>query len=80
MPNFFRIVLCPPLPVMGEACERIRLFCERHIDAATPAAAAPKKKLSLAQRMGKMLVQANKEGRLEGAVNKMEAELGEEAE
>jgi aspartate/methionine/tyrosine aminotransferase len=29
-PNFFRVVITPPLEKLVEACGRIRAFCERH--------------------------------------------------
>ncbi|PRP85862.1 tyrosine aminotransferase-like [Planoprotostelium fungivorum] len=29
-PGFVRLVTCPPLDKLEEACERIKLFCERH--------------------------------------------------
>lgn len=30
MPNFVRLVICPPPEVIQEAFERLRLFCDRH--------------------------------------------------
>uniref|UniRef100_A0A0B7BD18 Aminotransferase class I/classII large domain-containing protein n=2 Tax=Arion vulgaris TaxID=1028688 RepID=A0A0B7BD18_9EUPU len=30
-PNFFRVVLTVPTEKVIEACERIRMFCERHL-------------------------------------------------
>lgn len=29
-PSFFRVVICPPLEKLDEACDRIKRFCERH--------------------------------------------------
>jgi len=30
MPNFVRLVICPPAEVLQEAFQRLRLFCDRH--------------------------------------------------
>lgn len=30
-PNFFRVVVCPPVPVLSDACDRIASFMARHL-------------------------------------------------
>lgn len=31
-PNFFRIVICPPISILSIACDRMESFCKRHYD------------------------------------------------
>jgi len=30
MPNFIRLVICPPMPKLKEACDRVEQFCKAH--------------------------------------------------